>query len=68
MNSITIYLAHNVASFSKVAERLAGGDLQRCLDAHVAGGAGGVFLGLVELGLTFLFARFLYVRKIVIRL
>ncbi len=68
MNSIVIYLAHNIVSFSKVAERLAGGDLRRLLDAHVAAGAGGVLLGVVELGLTFLLARFLYVRKVFVRL
>jgi len=68
MNSIVLYLAHNVLSFPKLAERLAGGDFQRCLDAHVAQGAGNVFLVLVELSLTFLFVRFLYVRKIFIRL
>jgi len=67
-NSITLYLAHNVLSFSKLAERFAGGDVQKCLDAQVAKGAGSVLLVLVELGLTFLLARFLYVRKIFIRL
>ena len=67
-NSITLYLAHNILSFPKLAERFAGGDLQACLDAHVTKGVGSVFLVLVELGLTFLFARFLYVRKIFIRL
>ena len=68
MNPIVLYLAHNIISFSKVAERLAGGDLQRFLDAHVARGAGGLLLGAVELGLTFLLARFLYVRKVFVRL
>jgi predicted acyltransferase len=68
MNSIEIYLAHNIVSLSKVAERLAGGDLQRWLDAHAAAGAGGLLLGAVELGLTFLLARFLYVRKVFVRL
>lgn len=68
MNSITLYLAYNVISFPKVAERLAGGDLQRCLDTYVGTGAGSVFLVVVELTLTFLLVRFLYVRKIFIRL
>jgi predicted acyltransferase len=68
MNPITIYLAYNIISFPKVAERLAGGDLQRCLDHCVAKGAGGLFLALVELALVFLFVRFLYVRKVFIRL
>jgi predicted acyltransferase len=68
MNSITLYLAYNVISFPKVAERLAGGDLQRCLDTYVGTGAGSVFIVLVELSLAFLLVRFLYVRKIFIRL
>ena len=68
MNPITIYLAYNIVNFHAVAQRLAGGDLQRCLDTHVVQGAGGVFLGLVELALMFLLVRFLYVRKIFIRL
>lgn len=68
MNSITIYLAHNIISFSSVATRLAGGDLQRCLDTYVAQGAGSVLLVLVNLGLTFMFARFLYKRKIFIKI
>ena len=68
MNPITIYLAYNIVNFRGVAERLAGGDLQRSLDTHVAQGAGGVFLSLVELALMFLLVRFLYVRKIFLRL
>ena len=63
-----IYLAYNIVSFQGVAQRLAGGDLQRSLDTRVAQGAGGVFLGLVEVALMFALARSLYVRKIFIRL
>jgi predicted acyltransferase len=68
MNPSTIYLAYNIVNFQGVAERLAGGDLQRCLDTHVGQGAGGVFLDLVEVALMFALVRFLYVRKIFIRL
>ena len=68
MNPITIYLAHNIISFPTLAARFAGGDLQRCLDLHVAKGAGGLLVALVEVTLTFLLVRFLYVRKIFIRL
>jgi predicted acyltransferase len=67
MNSITIYLACNIFSFQKVAVRLAGGDVQQFLDAHVAKGAGGLLVAVVELTLMFLFVRFLYVRKIFLR-
>ncbi len=68
MNPITLYLAHNVIHFPKVAQRLAGGDFALFLDAHVAKGAGSVVLAAVQLALTFLLVRFLYVRKIFIRI
>jgi predicted acyltransferase len=68
MNPITVYLAHNIVSFQALAARFAGGNVQQCLDAHVAKGAGSVLIAVVELGLTFLLVRFLYVRKIFIRL
>jgi len=68
MNPITVYLAHNIVSFQSLAARFAGGNVQQCLDAHVAKGAGSVLIAVVELGLTFLLVRFLYVRKIFIRL
>lgn len=68
MNPITIYLAHNIINFSTLSARFTGGDVQRCLDLHVAKGAGGLLVALVEVALTFLLVRFLYVRKIFIRL
>ena len=68
MNPITIYLAHNIIDFPKLAARLAGGDVQAWLDLHLARGAGGLLLAAVELSLTFLLVRFLYVRKIFIQL
>jgi predicted acyltransferase len=68
MNPITLYLADNIISFPTLAARLAGGDLQRCLDARVAKGSGSLLIVLVELALMLLLARFLYVRKIFIRL
>ena len=68
MNPITIYLANNIINFPALAARFAGGDLQRCLDTHLLKGAGGLLIALVELALTFLLARFLYARKVFIRL
>lgn len=68
MNPIAIYLAHNVVSFPALAARIAGGDVQRFLDTRVAKGSGSLLLALVELALTFLLVRFLYVRKIFIKL
>lgn len=68
MNPITIYLAHNIIAFPTLAARFAGGDVQQLLDRHVMQGAGSLLLAVVEIGLTLLFVRFLYVRKIFIRL
>jgi len=68
MNPIAIYLACNIISFPAVAQRLVGGDVQLLLDRHVAKGAGGLLVALFELGLMFLIVRFLYMRKIFIRL
>lgn len=67
-NAITIYLAYNIINFSAVATRLAGGDLQKFLDTHVGKGVGGLLIAVVEVMLMFLFVRFLYRRKIFIRL
>lgn len=70
MNSITIYLTKNMlgGSFSKLATRLAGGDIQSYLDAQVAHGFGDLVISLVGLLLAFWFVRFLYKRKIFLRL
>jgi len=67
MNSITIYLVCNIITFQTVAARFAGGDVQRCLNVHVAKGVGGLVVAMVGLALVFLLARFLHVRKIFLR-
>ena len=68
MNPITIYLAYNIISFPLLAARFAGGDLQRFLNTSVATGVGDLLVAIVEMGLMFLLVRFLYVRKIFLRL
>jgi predicted acyltransferase len=66
-NAITLYLTAQIVNFQAVAARLAGGDVKQFLDAHVAEGAGSVCVALVGLTLMILFARFLYQRRIFIR-
>lgn len=66
-NAITLYLAWPLVGFPVIASRLAGGDVKRLLDAHVAQGAGDVVLALLSLLLVILLARFLYVRRIFLR-
>jgi predicted acyltransferase len=69
MNSITIYLASNLlGSFRKPAARLVGGDIRRFFEEHVAQGAGDMIISIVGLLLAFWFVRFLYNRKIFLRL
>ncbi len=67
MNALTIYLAVNLASFGKIAERLAGGDVKAFLDARITTGFGGLVVALVSLGLAIALTRFLYQRKIFLR-
>ncbi len=68
MNSITVYVASNViGGFRKLGGRFVGGDVKTFVDAHVANGAGDLLIAVVGLGLAFLFVRFLYQRKIFLR-
>ncbi len=69
MNSITIYLAGNILDdFRPVVLRLAGGDVRSFLDQHLAQGLGDLLVTLLGLLLAFWFVRFLYKRKIFLRL
>ncbi|MCW5556913.1 MAG: DUF5009 domain-containing protein [Verrucomicrobiae bacterium] len=61
-NALTIYLAAQILNFRRVAERLAGGPIQAAL-----GPAGDAFVALVAVFLLFWFARFLYQRRIFLR-
>ena len=67
MNSITIYLAVNLVSFPKLAERFAGGDVRAFLDANVAKGFGGLVIALTGLALAVLLCWFLHRRRIFLR-
>src|SRR5205807_638182 len=50
MNSITIYLASNIiGGFSKLALRLAGGDVKTFFDTHMAKGFGDMVVSIVGL-------------------
>ena len=66
-NAITVYLAANIIAFGKLAERFAGGDVKAFFDAHVARGFGQLMIAFVGLGLVIWLARFLYQRKIFLR-
>lgn len=63
MNPITIYLAFNIIDFPRLAERLIGGPIKASL-----GDWGEVLRTLVVLGMSLLLVRFLYQRKLFLRL
>jgi predicted acyltransferase len=71
MNPLTLYLTSNFLGglgFEKFARRLVGGSVKGFLDSHVAAGIGDMVIALVGIGLFLWFARFLYQRKIFLRL
>jgi len=68
MNSITIYMAGNIIGFHRLAERLVGSDIKTFFNAHVAAGFGDVIVAIVGLLLAFWLVRFLYQRKIFLRI
>lgn len=66
-NPLAIYLASNIVDFGKLSERFAGGDVAATLNA-LWPGLGGLVLALVGAGLCFGICRFLYQRKIFLRI
>jgi predicted acyltransferase len=71
MNPITLYLTSNFLGglgFEKLARRLTGGPVDSFLNTHIAPGFGELVSSLVGVLLFVWFARFLYQRKIFLRL
>jgi predicted acyltransferase len=66
-NALTVYVAAQVLNFDTMAERFAGGDVQDFLDTHIASGCGDLVIDLTSLLIAVFFARFLYQRKIFLR-
>jgi predicted acyltransferase len=62
VNPITIYLAHNLIDFPKIARRFAGGPIEELFGPY-----GEVVITLVTMLMTFAIVRFLYRRKIFLR-
>jgi predicted acyltransferase len=67
-NALAAYLAVNLVDFPAIAARFVGGDVEAFLDAHLAKGIGGLLIAVVGLALPVLLVRFLYQKKIFIRL
>lgn len=71
MNPITLYLTSNLlggGGFEKLAQRFAGGSVTNFFNAHVAQGFGELVAYAVGVALFIWMARFLYKRKIFLRL
>jgi predicted acyltransferase len=66
-NAITLYFVNNVASFERFATRLVGGDIGAFFDRYVTPGTGRFVAHAVGLALAIALARFLYRRKIFMR-
>jgi fructose-specific phosphotransferase system IIC component len=67
-NALAAYLAVNLVDFPAIAARFVGGDVEAFLDAHLANGIGAIVIAMVGLVLPIIMVRFLYQRKIFIRL
>jgi len=63
MNAITIYMAFNLVPFEEVAKLVVGGPVERGLGAW-----GSLAVAVVVVGVVLAFTRFLYQRKIFLRL
>jgi len=69
MNSITIYIVENITGgFDRIAMRFVGGDIKAWFDLQIAQGFGDLIIALVGLLLALLLVRFLYQRKVFLRL
>lgn len=61
-NAITAYMAHNIVDYENLSERLAGGEIKA-----LAGPQGELLISCVAMALTLLVLRFLYRRKVFLR-
>ena len=66
-NAILLYMINNLVGFQGLAGRLVGGDVARSLDAQLTKGAGSFVIVTVGVVLAIALARFLYRRRIFLR-
>lgn len=68
VNPLTIYLIVSIVEFPQLGSRLVGGNISGLLNRYVAQGAGDLLIAMAAFALVIGFARFLYTRKIFLRL
>jgi len=66
-NAITLYAINGLIGFENPAKRIAGGEFGEMLDELLLPGVGTLLVSLIALGLVIALARFLYQRKIFLR-
>jgi predicted acyltransferase len=66
-NALTLYVVAEIVDFPQLALRFVGGDVRDFLDRQVVDGCGNLVAALVGLLLVVFLARFLYRRKIFLR-
>lgn len=68
MNAITIYMGKNIlGGYDHISERFLGGDIRSFSELHVGRGFGESMIQICAMLVAFLLARFLYRRKIFLR-
>ena len=68
MNPITLYLMNDlIDGYDGLGRRIAGGSIENYLNTHIVAGAGDLVVAITGILILFSFARFLYKRKIFIR-
>jgi predicted acyltransferase len=65
-NAITIYMLTRILKLEPLAARLVGGEIKTALDS-VRNGLGDLLIAVVALGIALLFCRFLYQRRIFLK-
>lgn len=67
MNAITIYMVVHIVRMEDLARRFAGGEIKIAFDMALGAGAGDLLIALVALGLCFVLVRWMYQRRIFLK-
>lgn len=67
-NALFIYLAVNLIDFTAIARRMAGGDVTEFVDVRLGDGVGDLMVAVIALALPVFLVRYLYQRRLFVRL